>query len=227
MGTKLSPHSQKITLVEIDFGQAQTLFFNWTAGVWYVDFDAIYALIDPIYLVGVYPQPAISMVGSVMENGIQLATVATVALCISTNASFFYDITDRRLYIHLAGGAEPSTRIVIIGVTAGISNRDVSPLVNLTDYGNCESSSVPVDHGQTGMFVNGTFAQDTSNFHEGKSSYRLAYVSGAFEFYYDLGSELVTQMGVYVAGRTYTRRVWVYVPSGLGLSLVNIWMAVW
>jgi len=123
MGTKLSPHTQKITLVELDIGQAQTLFFNWTAGVWYVDFDAIYELIDPVYLVGVYPQPSISKVGSVMENGVQLTSVASVALCISTVSSFYYDIADRRLYIHLSGGAEPSTKTIIIGVTTGVSNR--------------------------------------------------------------------------------------------------------
>lgn len=123
MGTKLDPHTQKITLVEIDFGQAQTLWFNWTAGVWYVDFDAVYELIDFVYLVGVSAQPGISKVGSVTENGSALASQASVANCISTNSSFYYDIADRRLYIHLNGGAEPSTKTVMIGATTGISNR--------------------------------------------------------------------------------------------------------
>jgi hypothetical protein len=123
LGTKLDPHTQKITLVEMDFGQAQTLWFNWTAGTWYVDFDAIYELIDPIYLVGVSAQPSISKVGSVLENGSALASQVSVANCISTNSSFYYDIADRRLYIHLNGGAEASTRTVTMGITTGISNR--------------------------------------------------------------------------------------------------------
>lgn len=122
MGTKLDPHTQKITLVEIDFAQAQTLFFNWTAGVWYVDFDAIYELIDPVYLVGVSAQPAIGAIGSVKENGVALTTVASVALCISTVTSYYYDTLDRRLYIHLSNGSEPSIKTVMIGVTAGVSN---------------------------------------------------------------------------------------------------------
>ena len=122
MGTKLSPHTQKITLVEIDFGQVQTLFFNWTAGVWYVDFDAIYSLIDPVYLVGVSAQPGISVVGSVRENGAALASQANVANCVSTVSSYYYDTIDRRLYIHLSNGSEPSIKTVMIGVTTGISN---------------------------------------------------------------------------------------------------------
>jgi hypothetical protein len=123
MGTKLDALTTKIVLAEFDIGQAQTLFFNWTAGVWYVDFDAIYALIDPAYLVGVYPQSSITIVGSVMENGVQLTSVGSVALCVSTDASFFYDLADRRLYIHLTSGAEPAIRTVILGITMGVSNR--------------------------------------------------------------------------------------------------------
>lgn len=132
MGTKLDPQTQKITLVEIDFGQLQTQWFNWTAGVWYVDFDAIYALIDPVYLVGVSAQPSIGAVGSVMENGVLLTSVGNVATCISTNASFYFDVTDRRLYIHLSGGAEPAIRTVLIGLTTGVSN--IATFLNSTYY---------------------------------------------------------------------------------------------
>ena len=132
MGTKLDPQTQKITLVEIDFGMLQTQWFNWTAGVWYVDFDAIYALIDPVYLVGVSAQSSVGSVGSVMDNGVQLTTVASVALCISTNSSYYWDSLDRRIYIHLSGGSEPAIRVVVIGLTAGVSN--IACFYNATYY---------------------------------------------------------------------------------------------
>jgi hypothetical protein len=46
MGTKLFPHTQKITLVELDIGQAQTLFFNWTAGVCEGAYEEIYLRLE-------------------------------------------------------------------------------------------------------------------------------------------------------------------------------------
>ncbi len=123
MGTRLDALTKKITLVEMDLGQLQTLFFNWTAGVWYVDFDAVYERIDPIYLVGISAQPAIPKVGSVMEDGVQLTSVASAALCVSTDSSFYYDIVDRRLYLHLGGGAEPAAgHVVVFGITYGVAN---------------------------------------------------------------------------------------------------------
>jgi hypothetical protein len=121
MGTKLDPHTKKITLVELDIGLIQSLFFNYTAGVWYVDFDAVYDRIDPVYLVGVSAQSIIS-IGSVLQDGVALALVASVALTITTNNSYYWDASDRRVYIHLNGGKESSLAIVTLGVTSGFAN---------------------------------------------------------------------------------------------------------
>ena len=121
MGTKLDPVTKKITLVEIDLKQGQSQWFNWCAGVWYVDFDNVYERIDAAFLAGMAAQ-FIIMVGSVIANGAALAQVATVALCESTNASFFYDTAGRRLYVHLNNGDEPAIEFVRIGVTIGLSN---------------------------------------------------------------------------------------------------------
>jgi hypothetical protein len=122
MGTKLDAFTSKITLVEFDSAQIQTLFFNWTAGVWYIDFRAIYERIDPVYLAGVSSQSIIK-VSSIMQDGVQLTVVADVATCITTNKSFFYDIVLLRLHIHLDNGAEPSAgHSIQMGITSGVSN---------------------------------------------------------------------------------------------------------
>jgi len=121
MGTKLDPQTKKITLFELDINIVQTVWFNYTAGVWYVDFDAIYDRIDPVYLVGVSAQSVV-VVGSVLQDGVVLASQASVANCITTNNSYYWDASDRRVYIHLNVGAEPSTHLVNIGITSGFSN---------------------------------------------------------------------------------------------------------
>ncbi|HXK36582.1 MAG TPA: hypothetical protein VJ553_03295 [Candidatus Paceibacterota bacterium] len=121
MGTKLDPHTKKITLFELDISLIQTLFFNYTAGVWYVDFDAIYDRIDPVYLVGVSAQ-SIIQIGSVLQDGVALTLVASVALVITTNNSYYWDASDRRVYIHLNGGSEPALHIIVLGITSGFAN---------------------------------------------------------------------------------------------------------
>ena len=121
MGTKLDPHTRKITLLEMDINQQQVVWFNWSAFTWYVDFNAVYELIDPAFLVGITSQ-AIILVSSAKANSVPLTSVATSALCVSTDTSFYYDVGNKRLFIHLPGGAEPSLQQVKIGVTMGVSN---------------------------------------------------------------------------------------------------------
>ena len=121
MGTKLDPHTKKITLMEIDSLAVQAVWFNWTAYVWYVDFDAIYDLIDPAFLVGVSAQ-GIPLVGSVRVDSSLITPVGSIASVISTPSSFFYDPSTRRVYIQIAGGSEPSLHAIKLGITAGLSN---------------------------------------------------------------------------------------------------------
>jgi hypothetical protein len=65
MGTALDPVTKKITLVEIDLNQECAFWSNWTAGVWYIDFDMVYDRIDHVLLVGAPPPNPGIYVGSV------------------------------------------------------------------------------------------------------------------------------------------------------------------
>lgn len=122
MGDKLSAFSKKITLIEIDLNREQSFWTNWCAGVWYVDFDAVYDRVDPSLIAGVYAQPGI-VIGSVKEGSTQLTSVASVSTVQSTNSSYYWDGTERRLYIHLDNGEEPLAGLYVrIGVTQGVSN---------------------------------------------------------------------------------------------------------
>ncbi len=121
MGTKLSTFSKKIVLGEIDLKQLQVLWFNYTANVWYVDFENIYERIAATFLFGSYVQ-AISRVGSIFVDGVAILSVASEALVISTNLSFYFNVSHRRLFIHLDNGNEPSLYSIKLGVTSGVSN---------------------------------------------------------------------------------------------------------
>jgi hypothetical protein len=117
----LKPNTKKITLVELDIGQQQTVWFNWAAGVWYVDFDAIYDLIDADFLAGVSAQ-TIDNVGSVSSDAAPLLIVADAATVQEVELSFYFDDDARRVYIHLQNGDEPSLHRVVLGIVYGVAN---------------------------------------------------------------------------------------------------------
>lgn len=117
----LEPVSKKITLVELDIGNEQTTWFNWAAGVWYVDFDAVYDLIDASFLMGVEAQ-TVTAVGSCYSDATPLISVADAATVQTTEMSFYFDSDAHRVYIHLQNGDEPSLHRVVIGVVYGVAN---------------------------------------------------------------------------------------------------------
>lgn len=118
----LRPSTEKITIVELDLGKQQTVWFNWAAGVWYVDFDAVYDLIDAALLTGVVAQTT-GAVGSVSSDAARLLLVASAATVQTTELSFFYDAATRRVYIHLQNGDEPALHRVVLGVVYGVATR--------------------------------------------------------------------------------------------------------
>jgi hypothetical protein len=117
----LKPNTKKITLVELDLGTRQKVWFNYSAFTYYVDFDAVYDRIDPAFLAGVSAQSIVS-VGSVSSDAARLASKSSIAAVESTELSFYWDASTRRVYIHLQGGGEPSLHRITLGVVYGVAN---------------------------------------------------------------------------------------------------------
>lgn len=122
MGTKDTPQTKKITLVEIDYLQAQRQWFNWSAGTWYINFAAVYALIGADFLNGISPQP-ITAVGSLLIDGIAATGVVSAALTVSTPGSWYFDQVARTLYVHASDGNDLSLHSLAIGVTYGCADQ--------------------------------------------------------------------------------------------------------
>ncbi len=122
MGTKDSPQTKKITLVEIDFLQSQKQWFNWSAATWYVNFAVYYPLIGADFLNGISPE-AITAVGSVLCDGVALTSVASDALTVSTAGSWYFDQVARTLYVHALDSNDPSLHVLSLGVTFGCADQ--------------------------------------------------------------------------------------------------------
>ncbi len=119
---KIRPSSRKVALSEWSFGQKQKIFFNFSPGVYYVMFSAIYPLIDASFLNGVTAQN-ISDVGSVSSNAAACLKVNSVATVEAVELSFYSDPALRGLWFHLQNGDPPSLHRVVIGVVFGAANR--------------------------------------------------------------------------------------------------------
>ena len=123
------PNIDPVVLAELDIGQEQEFFVNYTAGVWYVNFDVAYSLIDNTLLNGVTSQD-ITNVGSVISDGVRLVSVSSIALCFTTDSSFYYTNTDNELYVHLPSGFSPEDHEVIIGVSWGFRKGGQTSIYN-------------------------------------------------------------------------------------------------
>jgi hypothetical protein len=118
---KNRPFSEKHVLVELSIGQEQSVWFNYSAFTYYVDFDAIYALIDPAFLIGVSAQ-SVSEIGGISSDAAPLLSVGSIATCEATELSYYWDYPSKALYVHLQNGDPPSFHTLIIGVVYGVAN---------------------------------------------------------------------------------------------------------
>lgn len=115
--------SKKIWIVELDIGQEHQFWHNWAAGVWYVNFDLVYPLIDSSFLAGEGGR-TVTRIGSVKSDGLSLSPVSSAADVQANELSFFYDGGTKTLYIHLQNGDEPALHLVFFGEVIGVSNVD-------------------------------------------------------------------------------------------------------
>jgi hypothetical protein len=122
--------SDRRILFEIDQTQLNTQWINAGAGVWYVNFDNLYPEVETDLIPAWFTVQTVSNVGSVQVNGVPLTITNTLLDCSNNEGTFFYDGTNKELYIHLIGGSDPilGENIVNIGVVYGYSFHSFTPV---------------------------------------------------------------------------------------------------
>jgi hypothetical protein len=111
--------SKPITLLELDLGSVQAFWVNSAAFMWLVNFDGLYPLHDAWMLVGAPGPQAVTRVGSVRRDGIELSLVANAAACQAAEETYYYNAATKDLYIHLIDGDEPAIHGLSIGIVYG------------------------------------------------------------------------------------------------------------
>ena len=119
----LTDLAKKNILAELDIGQQQTIWFNYSGYTWYVDFDAVYDRIDPAFLGGVTAQSILN-VGSVSSDAAALLLAVDVATVEAEENTFYWDAVARRVYMHLTDGDRPVMHRIVLGVVYGVGTAD-------------------------------------------------------------------------------------------------------
>ena len=124
-------HAQWTTLVEMGLGKEQDMWINHTAGIWKVPLAEDWSNL-PI-LLGFTMPPGETAVGAptvpvieTLKAGTEFYTEkATLALCISTDKSWYMDIVTSTLYVHCDSYRDPDVFVMIIGTTFYASDRAI------------------------------------------------------------------------------------------------------
>jgi len=113
MGT--NPQIRPIILASFSIGEIWVSWVNYSPGIWYVDFNGIYPLVDPELSDG-FETKAIVEIGAVLSNGASLQEQTSLGL-LDTNEGWYWDFSTKTLYVKL----QDSTRPEAVGIKIGIN----------------------------------------------------------------------------------------------------------
>jgi hypothetical protein len=108
-------------LFQIISAELNEQWVNIGAGIWYVNFTNTYTFVDSTLLDYFSAQPDFAQIGGVTVDGIALAEAASLLEMSSIASTFYYDSTDRSLYIRLADSGEPFDNEIALGIVFGYS----------------------------------------------------------------------------------------------------------
>lgn len=125
--------SDFIALAQIELPTNNIQWVNIGAGIWYVNFDAIYSYVDSS-LLDYFTAQDFTKVTKILCDGIELNSVATLALVTTTDACFFYDSTNKNIYIKLAKYDDPYIHSLNITTATYYSDEYFTPIGQNNKY---------------------------------------------------------------------------------------------
>ncbi len=122
--------SKKILLAEIDLPHTYDVWINYQAGIWYSKLISENIIITDDYGVTGYYESTVSTVpsniGSCFVDDEIFSKVTSLALCISTEKSFYYDPSLNYIYIHFENEDSYLNQIIRLGIPVGFTDKSNS-----------------------------------------------------------------------------------------------------
>jgi hypothetical protein len=118
---------------QLDINKLNVQWVNIGAGIWEVDFNALYPFVDSSLLDGFTTQ-VFGIVGSVSVDSISQLKVNSLLLVTETNESFYYDSVNEIVYLHLINNDDPIMHNIFLGIVYGYSYKEFTPLDSVSLY---------------------------------------------------------------------------------------------
>jgi hypothetical protein len=124
------------TLVQLDISKINLQWVNAGAGIWYVNFDGLYPEVGPPGddLLQGFTSQSFGDIGSVLVDTISYTKVDSLLSVTSNNISFYYDDTNKEVYVHFINNDEPFIHDVWLSIIYGFSYNDFIPIGSNTFY---------------------------------------------------------------------------------------------
>lgn len=152
--------SELRVLVEFDLPRINSQWINIGAGIWYINFYALYPQVDPLLLDGFFSQ-IIGDVGSVAVDGEYYTKVNTLLDVTNTNRAFYFD-NEIELFVHMRDNDDPYLHNVVIGAIYGTSYTDFFPKGSAVIYEGRLASRVILSQSRDKLYF-GKLQYDTSD----------------------------------------------------------------
>jgi hypothetical protein len=122
-------------LAQVDLAVMNAQWINCGAGIWYCNDDALYPEVGPPGddLLNGFTAQTFGDIGSVSCDGIQLTSVASLALLNNTNL-YYRDSVNKNTYICLPNYDEPWIHDIFFGIVHGFSFDEFIPIGSSTLY---------------------------------------------------------------------------------------------
>ena len=130
-----SVHELRV-LIQLDIGKQNLQWVNIGAGIWYCNFNGLYPEVGAPGddLLKGFTSQIFGDIGSVLIDNVNYVKVNSVELLSTTEISFYYDIINNKIYIHLINNDEPYLHFITLGVINGFSYDDYTPINSETNY---------------------------------------------------------------------------------------------
>lgn len=109
-----------VILALFSIGELWGTWVNYLPGIYYVNFDGDYFNVEEDYLIDIETKD-VESIGSVIVDGISIISVTSI-LGLYSDPSFYWDDTNKRLYVRLDEFRNPDSAHVKVGSNIAIGN---------------------------------------------------------------------------------------------------------
>ena len=126
--------NSKVILGQLDIGKQNTAWVPFCGAVWNANLLNIYPQCDIFN--DCNPTPVMTLLGSIVCNGLQMSKVSSPQACLNKDSSFYYERATQMIYLHCPNADDPDLFKIRLGQIYGFRKGGVCASYNGIDFQN-------------------------------------------------------------------------------------------